>query len=84
LSPGFKSADEVFSWMDLLPQGPQWCCTKIKMDEYLTIHPVYLLWRDAFDVTQMIFGNLIFHHDMFLDPHEVYTEHNDYEYGEWM
>ena len=80
----FKSADKLLSWMDSLPQGPRWRCTKIEMDDYVTVHPVYLLWRDAFDVTQMIFGNPIFHQHMCLDPHEVYTEHNDREYGEWM
>lgn len=82
--PSFKSVDELFSWMDTLPQGPQWHCMKIEMDEYVTVHPVYLLWRDAFEVTQMIFGNPIFHQDMCLDPHEVYTKDNECEYGEWM
>ena len=57
---------------------------EIEMDDYLTVHPVYLLWRDSFDIAQMIFGNPIFHHDMCLDPHKVFTEHDGCEYGEWM
>lgn len=70
--------------MNTLPQGPRWRCTKIEMDEYVTVHPVYLLWRDSFDVAQMIFGNPIFQHDMCYDPHVVFTGPNDREYGEWM
>ena len=44
----------------------------------------YLLWRDAFDVTQMIFGNPIFHQHMSLDLHEVYMRHDGHKYGKWM
>ncbi|KAG9313693.1 hypothetical protein JVU11DRAFT_6041 [Chiua virens] len=58
--------------MDSLPQGPQWHCTKIKMDEYITVHPVYLLWRDAFEVAEMIFGNLIFCHDVSRPPRSIH------------
>lgn len=54
------------------------------MDDYVTVHPVYLLWRDALDITKMIFGNPVFAQHMSLDPHEVYTEQGDREYGEWM
>jgi hypothetical protein len=54
--------------MDSLPQGPRWHCTKIEMNDYLTVHPVYLLWRDAFNVTQMIFGYPIFLHDVSRPP----------------
>jgi len=82
--PSFRSVDDLMSWMDSLPQGPQWCCTKIELDKYVTVHPVYLLWRDASDVTRMIFSNPIFHQHMSLDPHEVYTGHDEREYGEWM
>ncbi|KAF8126369.1 hypothetical protein EV363DRAFT_1453089 [Boletus edulis] len=84
VKPSFKSVDELFSWMDTLPQGPRWRCTKIEMDDYVTTNPVYLLWRDALEVTEMIFGNPIFQQHMCLDPHEVYTGQNDHEYTEWM
>jgi len=47
----FRSVDDLMSWMDSLPQGPRWRCTKIELDEYMTVYPVYLLWRDASDVT---------------------------------
>ena len=41
--PSFRSVDNLMSWMDSLPQGSRWHCTKIEMDEYVTVHPVYLL-----------------------------------------
>ena len=52
--------------------------------QYVTIHPVYLLWQDSFNVAQMIFGSPIFQHDMCYDPHVVFTGSNNHEYGEWM
>lgn len=39
--PSFRSVNNLMSWMDSLPQGPRWHCTKIEMDEYVTVHPVY-------------------------------------------
>ncbi|KIK97443.1 hypothetical protein PAXRUDRAFT_136264, partial [Paxillus rubicundulus Ve08.2h10] len=81
--PVFKSVDELFSWTDSLPKGPRWHCTKIEMEGYVTVHPVFLLWRDAWEVTQVVFGNPVFHHHMSYDPHKVFAG-TDREYGEWM
>jgi hypothetical protein len=58
--PVFKSVDELFSWVDSLPKCPRWRCTKIKMEGYVTVHPVFLLWRDGWEVTQVVFGNPVF------------------------
>ncbi|KAH7913503.1 hypothetical protein BJ138DRAFT_1220593 [Hygrophoropsis aurantiaca] len=69
--PSFKNVGELLSWVEILPKGPRWHCTKIEMDNYVTVHPVYLLWRDGLDVAKQIFGNPIFSNHMSYDPHEI-------------
>ncbi|KIJ19284.1 hypothetical protein PAXINDRAFT_36856, partial [Paxillus involutus ATCC 200175] len=53
------------------------------MEGYVMVHPVFLLWRDAWEVTQVVFRNPVFHHHMSYNPHEVFTG-ADREYSEWM
>ncbi|KAG1907062.1 uncharacterized protein F5891DRAFT_940310 [Suillus fuscotomentosus] len=81
--PTFKTAPQLLTFMDALPKGPQWRCTTIETDGYVTTHPVHLIWRDALEVTKHIFGNPIFANDMEFDPYEIFVD-GEREYGEWM
>ncbi|KAG2365902.1 hypothetical protein BDR07DRAFT_1480793 [Suillus spraguei] len=69
--------------MDALPKGPKWHCTTIHTDSYITTHPVNLIWHDALEVMQHIFGNAVFANDMEFDPYEIQVN-REREYGEWM
>ncbi|KAG1828797.1 hypothetical protein EV424DRAFT_1470990 [Suillus variegatus] len=79
----FKTAPQLLTFMDALPKGPQWHCTTIKTDGYVTMHPVHLIWRDTLEVMKHIFGNPIFANDMEFDPYEIFVD-REREYGEWM
>ncbi|KAI6143199.1 hypothetical protein BKA82DRAFT_4429981 [Pisolithus tinctorius] len=81
--PTFKNASELLAWMEALPRAPRWHCTKINMDNYVTVHPVYLLWQDTLETVEELFGNPVFCNHMSYDPHEVFVG-ADHEYGEWM
>ncbi|KAG0694423.1 hypothetical protein DFH29DRAFT_815379 [Suillus ampliporus] len=81
--PTFKSAQTLHTYMDTLPKGPKWRCTTIHTKGYITTHPVHLIWRDALEVTQHIFGNPAFANDMEFDPYNIYVN-GEQEYGEWM
>ncbi|KAG0699636.1 hypothetical protein DFH29DRAFT_983411 [Suillus ampliporus] len=81
--PTFKSAQTLHTCMDTLPKGPKWCCTTIHTEGYITTHPVHLIWRDALEVMQHIFGNPAFANDMEFDPYKIYVN-GEREYGEWM
>ncbi|KAG1842345.1 hypothetical protein F4604DRAFT_1689986 [Suillus subluteus] len=70
--PAYKSAPQLLTFMDALPKGPKWRCTTIQTEGYITTHPVHLIWRDALEVTQHIFGNPVFTNDMEFDPYEIY------------
>ena len=69
--------------MDALPKGPKWRCTTIHTEGYITTHPVQLIWRDALEVAQHIFGNPAFTNDMEFDPYEIYVN-GEREFSEWM
>jgi Plavaka transposase len=73
----------MFTFMDALPKGPKWHCTTIHTDSYITTHPVNLIWHDALEVMQHIFGNAVFANDMEFDPYEIQVN-REREYGEWM
>ncbi|KAG1868634.1 hypothetical protein F4604DRAFT_1584510 [Suillus subluteus] len=81
--PAYKSAPQLLTFMDALPKGPKWRCTTIQTEGYITTHPVHLIWRDALEVTQHIFGNPVFTNDMEFDPYEIY-DNGEREFGEWM
>ncbi|KAG1777165.1 hypothetical protein EV702DRAFT_1226073 [Suillus placidus] len=67
----FKTAKQLFTFMDTLPKVPQWRCTPMHTDGYATTHPVNLIWRDALEVVHHIFGNPIFANHMEYDPYEI-------------
>ncbi|KAG2062640.1 hypothetical protein BDR04DRAFT_1040038 [Suillus decipiens] len=71
-APAYTSTQQMFTFMDALPRGLKWCCTTIKTEEYITTHPVQLIWCDALEVTWHIFGNPVFTNDMEFDPHEIH------------
>lgn len=79
----FKTAKQLFTFMDALPKVPQWRCTPMHTDGYATTHPVNLIWRDALEVVHHIFGNPIFANHMEYDPYEI-NDDGEREYGEWM
>ncbi|KAG1888464.1 uncharacterized protein F5891DRAFT_1131991 [Suillus fuscotomentosus] len=81
--PTFKTAPQLLTFMDALPKGPQWCCTTIETDGYVTMHLVHLIWCDTLEVMKHIFGNLIFANDMEFDPYEIFID-GEREYSEWM
>ncbi|KAG1870834.1 hypothetical protein F4604DRAFT_1681705 [Suillus subluteus] len=67
----FKTAKQLFTFMDALPKVPQWQCTPMHTDGYVTTHPVNLIWRDALEVVHHIFGNQIFANHMEYNPYEI-------------
>ncbi|KAG2115294.1 uncharacterized protein F5147DRAFT_743744 [Suillus discolor] len=79
----YKSAQQMFTFMDALPKGPKWRCTTIHTEGYITTHPVHLIWRDALEVTWHIFGNPVFANDMEFDPYKIQVN-GEREYSEWM
>ncbi|KAG1779278.1 hypothetical protein EV702DRAFT_1178461 [Suillus placidus] len=79
----FKTAKQLFTFMDALPKVPQWQCMPMHTDGYATTHPVNLIWRDALEVVHHIFGNPIFANHMEYDPYEI-NDGGEHEYGEWM
>ncbi|KAG1808279.1 uncharacterized protein BJ212DRAFT_1449128 [Suillus subaureus] len=81
--PAYKSAPQLLTFMDALPKGPKWCCTTIQTEGYIMTHPVHLIWYDALEVTQHIFGNPAFTNDMEFDPYKIY-DNGEQEFGEWM
>ncbi|KAG1824634.1 uncharacterized protein BJ212DRAFT_1261153 [Suillus subaureus] len=70
--PAYKSALQLLTFIDTLPKGPKWHCTMIQTEGYITTHPVHLIWHNALEVTQHIFGNLAFTNNMEFDPYEIY------------
>jgi len=55
----------------------------IQTEGYITTHPVHLIWHDALEMTQHIFGNPAFANDMEFDLYEIY-DNGEQEYSEWM
>ena len=74
---------ELLSFLDAIPKGPTWHCTKIETKGYVTKEPIYLFYRDALEVTRELFGNLVFAQHMEYDPYQIF-EGDEREYGEWM
>ncbi|KAH7921465.1 hypothetical protein BV22DRAFT_1107182 [Leucogyrophana mollusca] len=81
--PTFKSKDQLLTWLDILPKGPQWRSTTFQIDGYPTKHPITLIWRDALEVVRDLFGNPVFAQGMSYDPHIVF-DGLEREFGEWM
>ncbi|KAG1804964.1 uncharacterized protein HD556DRAFT_1283310 [Suillus plorans] len=80
--PSFKSADQLFGWIDVLPSGPQWQSTTFEFIDYTTARPMELIWRDGLEVVKDLFANPIFSNHMMYDPHLVMTG-SEREYGEF-
>jgi len=68
--------------MESLLQGTPWHCTEIALSGYMSVHPIYLIWRDGLEVIKMIFSNPIFAKMMTYDPHVVSVD-GQREYGEF-
>ncbi|KAG2124381.1 hypothetical protein DEU56DRAFT_873315 [Suillus clintonianus] len=87
-SPSFKSADQLFGWIDALPSGPAWQSefkspVKSGLLPYLeATGPGPLIWRDGLEVVKDIFANPIFSNHMMYDPHIVMVG-SEREYGEF-
>lgn len=71
------------SFLDAVPKGPTWHCTRIHTEGYKTKDPVYLFWRDALEVTREIFRIPVFGQHMEYDPYQLFKG-TEREYGEWM
>ncbi|KAG2113016.1 uncharacterized protein F5147DRAFT_744309 [Suillus discolor] len=80
--PSFKSADQLFGWIDALPSGPEWQSTTLEFTNYTTARPIELIWRDGLEVVKDLFANPIFSNHMMYDPHIV-TTGSEREYGEF-
>ncbi|KAG2144136.1 uncharacterized protein EDB93DRAFT_1105038 [Suillus bovinus] len=80
--PSFKSADQLFGWIDALPSGPEWRSTTLEFTNYTTARPIELIWRDGLEVVKDLFANPIFSNHMMYDPHIVITG-SEREYGEF-
>ncbi|KAG1753656.1 uncharacterized protein EDB91DRAFT_1234095 [Suillus paluster] len=80
--PSFKSADQLFGWIDALPSGPGWQSTTLKFTNYTTIRPIELIWCDGLRVIKDIFTNPIFSNHMMYDPHIVMVG-SERKYGEF-
>ncbi|KAG2357812.1 hypothetical protein BDR07DRAFT_1296735, partial [Suillus spraguei] len=81
-SPSFKSADQLFGWIDALPSGPEWQSMTLEFTNYTTEWPIKLIWRDGLEVIKDLFANPIFSNHMMYDPHIVMTG-SECEYGEF-
>ncbi|KAG1726930.1 hypothetical protein EDB19DRAFT_1897601 [Suillus lakei] len=81
-SPSFKSADQLFGWIDALPGGPEWQSTTLEFTNYTTARPIELIWRDGLQVVKDLFANPIFSNHMMYDPHIIMTG-SECEYGEF-
>ncbi|KAI6104122.1 hypothetical protein F5141DRAFT_1064966 [Pisolithus sp. B1] len=81
--PSFHTAEQLLSWLDVIPKGPTWQCTQICTEGYTMQEPIYLYWHDALEVMWDIFGNPSFSEHMMYDPYYIY-ECTEHEYGEWM
>jgi hypothetical protein len=55
----------------------------IQTEGYITTHSVHLIWHDALEVTQHIFGNPAFTNNMEFNPYEIYNN-GEQEYSELM
>ncbi|KAG2085676.1 hypothetical protein BD769DRAFT_1325874, partial [Suillus cothurnatus] len=75
-----QMAQQLFTFMDTLPK---WHCMTIQTEGYITTHPVHLIWHDALEVTQHIFGNPAFTNNMEFNPYEIYNN-GEQEYSELM
>ncbi|KAG1836104.1 hypothetical protein F4604DRAFT_1943642 [Suillus subluteus] len=81
--PAFKSKDELFFYLDLLPgRGPKWQCTEFRLKDYESEQPIYLIWRDALEVAKQLFANPVYANHMCYDPHKVYNR-TEREIGEF-
>ena len=80
--PLFTSARELLDWMDILPSGPKWHITELKVDSYNIEKKTELIWWDGLEVIESLFGNPIFAQNMCFDPLRMW-EGTDVEYGEW-
>ncbi|KAG2363876.1 hypothetical protein BDR07DRAFT_1450527 [Suillus spraguei] len=81
-SPSFKSAKQLFGWIDALPSGLQWQSTTLEFINYTTQRPIELIWHDSLEVVKDIFANPIFSNHMMYDPHIV-TTGSEREYSEF-
>ncbi|KAG2044659.1 hypothetical protein BDR03DRAFT_929799 [Suillus americanus] len=80
--PSFKSADQLFGWIDSLPGGPEWQSTTLEFLNYTTAWPIELIWRDGPEVVKDLFANPIFANHMMYDPHCIMVG-AEREYGEF-
>ncbi|KAI5989400.1 hypothetical protein F5J12DRAFT_864341 [Pisolithus orientalis] len=83
IQPSFRTAEQLLSWLDMIPKGSTWQCTELCAEGYATKEPIYLYWHDALEVVQDIFGNPAFAENMMYDPYYIY-EGAERECGEWM
>ncbi|KZP19061.1 hypothetical protein FIBSPDRAFT_744448, partial [Athelia psychrophila] len=72
MGPSFKSYHALESMIESLPSGPIWCSETIVVDGYIMKAPIMFIYRDAAEVIDYIFGNLVFT-DTDRDEH-IYTQ----------
>ncbi|KIK79277.1 hypothetical protein PAXRUDRAFT_161684 [Paxillus rubicundulus Ve08.2h10] len=70
--PSFKSAEQMFVWIDGLHSGPKWQTTTIKLSGFKSQHPIWFIWCDMQEVVKDTFSNLIFSNHMMFDSDVVH------------
>ncbi|KAG2359553.1 hypothetical protein BDR07DRAFT_1452327 [Suillus spraguei] len=50
----FSSAQELLSWMDLLPPRSKWQTAQFEVQGYTTATPIHLIWCDGLEVTKSV------------------------------
>ncbi|KAF8425727.1 hypothetical protein L210DRAFT_3421137 [Boletus edulis BED1] len=85
LSLSFSTARDLRGRAELLPSGPRWRSTEIKLS-HPTKHPVLLYWRDALECIAWIFNHPSFRDQLDLIPERLYTSDAKLcrVYTEWM
>ncbi|KAF8425395.1 hypothetical protein L210DRAFT_3421273 [Boletus edulis BED1] len=85
LSLSFSTARDLRGHAELLPSGPRWRSTEIKL-LHPTKHPVLLYWHDALECIAWIFNHPSFRDQLDLIPERLYTSDAKLcrVYTEWM
>ena len=72
----FRSAQELRSRIEILPQTPVWMSCEVSVPGGSTKDPLRLVYRDGLECFSFLFGNPLFVNHMDYSPRRVWVDDN--------
>ncbi|KAI9568687.1 hypothetical protein HD554DRAFT_2204916 [Boletus coccyginus] len=79
INQSFSSADQLLSWIDILPTTSTWQTVQLEVQGYPTTSPIQLIWCDGLETVRSIISNPGFCEQYCFRPHRNSTEQQHME-----